>query len=56
MHQAIRWHEDAVTADFGTFGLANIRKMCKTPLTDGVFAGHARTVDGYANALEGLDL
>jgi len=56
MGQAMRWHEDAVMADFGTFGLANIRRMCKTPFEDGVFTGHAKAVAGYEKVLEGFDL
>ena len=56
MAQAVQWHEDALVADFGAVGLATIGKMCKTPLTDGVFAGHVRAVTGYAKALEGLEL
>ena len=52
MAQAIRWHEDAMVAKFGTFGLAKFRAVCKTPSTDGVFAGNANAVKRLASALE----
>lgn len=54
MRQAGRWHEDAVLAAFGTFGLARIKKICQLPPMNGVFARNAKIVTGYAGALERL--
>ena len=54
--QALRWQEDALTSQFGTFGLAKSGIPCKTPLQDGFFRGHTKTVDRLKNAFEELDL
>ena len=52
---AERWHADTVATNFGIFGLALTRRVCKTPLTTGIFAWHADIVERLRAVLKTLE-
>ena len=52
---AMRWHEDAISSNFGTLGLALSRRSCKTPASGKIFAWHTDIMLKLTGAIGNLD-
>lgn len=54
--QFTRWHRQVIEVEFGKYGLALLRGVCKEPIVSRVFAGHADLLSRMIQAHKTLTL